>query len=217
MDHLRPFINISIGNESIALRQQDKIVNLIRHDGILRYRDLTVHNVHPEILSRLVRTGEVIRIGRGLYTLPDMELPSGFQTYAEATKKIPHGVICLLSALAFHEMTTQAPFEVWVAIGEKSRLPKVEHIQIRFVRFSSELLDKGVQKHMIRNIPVKITNPARTVADCFKYRNKIGLDVAIEALKDGLRNRRFTVDELWQFAELCRVARVIRPYIEAVT
>ncbi len=198
------------------MKKRDQIIHLIKEEGILRRRDLGRHHLHPETLNRLVKKGEVIRVGRGLYTLPDIEIQSGYQSFVEVTKKVPHGVVCLLSALAFHEITTQAPFQVWLAIGEKARQPQVEHIHIRFVRFSQKLLNQGVREYTIQNKPVKITNPARTVADCFKYRNKIGLDVAMEALKEGWSDGRFTMDDLWKYAELCRVARVIRPYVEAI-
>lgn len=198
------------------MKQRDKIIKLIKNAGILRYRDIIAHHINPVTLNRLVNSGEMIRISRGLYTLPDLEIQSGYHTFAEISKKVPRGVICLLSALAYHELTTQLPHQVWMAIHEKAWTPKIEHIQIRFVRFSENLLKEGVNTVEIQNIPVKMTNPARTVADCFKYRNKIGLDVAVEALREGLKGRYFTVDELWRYAELCRVANVMRPYIEAV-
>jgi len=198
------------------MKQRDKIIKLIKNAGILRYRDIIANHINPVTLNRLVNSGEMIRISRGLYTLPDLEIQSGYHTFAEISKKVPRGVICLLSALAYHELTTQLPHQVWMAIHEKAWTPKIEHIQIRFVRFSENLLKEGVNTVEIQNIPVKMTNPARTVADCFKYRNKIGLDVAVEALREGLKGRYFTVDELWRYAELCRVANVMRPYIEAV-
>jgi predicted transcriptional regulator of viral defense system len=198
------------------MKQRDQILKLIKSYGILRYRDIVAHHINPVTLTRLVKSGEIIRIGRGLYTLPDMDIQSGYQSFAEASKKVPQGVICLLSALAYHEITTQAPFQVWMAIEEKAWTPKIEHVQIRFVRFSDTLLKEGVETVTVQTVPVKITNPARTVADCFKYRNKIGLDVAVEALKEGWKDGRFTMDELWKYAELCRVARVIRPYVEAI-
>ena len=198
------------------MKQRDSIIQYIKREGVLRRRDLERIQVHPETLNRLVKKGEVIRIGRGLYTLPNMESQSSFQTYIEISKKIPRGVVCLLSALAFHEITTQVPYQVWLAIGEKARKPRMTHTEVRFVRFSQQLLDEGVQVYSIQNNPVKITNPARTIIDCFKYRNKIGLDVAVEALKEGWRDGRFTMDDLWKYAKLCRVAKVIRPYIEAI-
>lgn len=198
------------------MKQREKIIKLTKKSGILRYRDIVAHHINPATLTRLVQSGEIKRIGRGLYVLPDMELQSGFQSFAEVSKKIPHGVICLLSALTYHEITTQAPHQIWMAIEEKAWMPKIDHVQIRLVRFSEILLREGVDTVSIQTVPVKITNPARTVADCFKYRNKIGLDVAVDALKEGWQDSRFTMDALLRYAEMCRVARVIRPYIEAI-
>ena len=126
-------------------------------------------------------------------------------------------MVCLLSALQFHELTTQAPFEVWLAIGEKARLPKVDYPPLRVVRFSGAALEDGIEEDRIEGVMVKVYAPAKTVADCFKYRNKIGLDVALEALRDCWAKRRATMDELWQAAKTCRVANVMRPYLESIT
>ncbi len=134
----------------------------------------------------------------------------------------PRAVVCLLSALRFHELTTQAPFEVWLAIPNKARPPRLDYPPLRVVRFSDSGLTEGVEEYEIDGVPVRITGIARTVADCFKYRNKIGLDVALEALKDALkegqggRGRRASVDEIWHYAQLDRVANVMRPYLDAL-
>ena len=156
------------------------------------------------------------KAGRGLYKLSEAEI-STFHNLALAAKKIPKGVICLISALSFHELTTQIPLATWIAIEEKARRPVLAGIKLRVVRYSRNALMKGVKEYQIEGVPVKITIPARTVADCFKYRNKIGLDIALEALKEGLRDRRFTRDELWHYTTLNRVSNVIRPYLESVT
>jgi predicted transcriptional regulator of viral defense system len=129
---------------------------------------------------------------------------------------VPSGVVCLLSALRLHGLTTQAPFEVWMALDTKAWLPKVDHPPLRFVRFSGAALREGVQRKKIEGVEVRFYSPAKTVADCFKYRNKIGLDVALEALRECRRQKRATADELWHFARVCRVANVMRPYMEAV-
>lgn len=136
---------------------------------------------------------------------------------AEAAKRVPHGVVCLLSALQFHELTSQAPFEVWLAIGEKARRPKVDYPPLRILRFSGAALERGIVTHAFENVTVNVYSPAKTVADCFKYRNKLGLDVALEALRDCWKKRRATMDELWQAAKICRVANVMRPYLESLT
>jgi len=128
----------------------------------------------------------------------------------------PHGVVCLLSALRFHSLTTQSPAEVWLAIGSKVWRPKVDYPRLRICRFSARALEAGVEEHAVDGVIVRVTNPAKTVADCFKYRNKIGLDVALEALRDCRRQRSCSNDELWHYATICRVANVMRPYMEAV-
>jgi predicted transcriptional regulator of viral defense system len=128
---------------------------------------------------------------------------------------VPSGVVCLLSALRFHELTTQSPHQVWLALDRKSRKPRLD-LPVRIVRFSGEVLSAGCEVHVIEQVPVKIFGPAKTVADCFHYRKKIGVDVAIEALKDCLRQRKATVDDLWRYAKVCRVANVMRPYMESV-
>lgn len=138
------------------------------------------------------------------------------RTHAEVGKKVPHGVICLLSALRFHELTTQSPHQVWVALERSAWTTKVDHISLKIVRYSGEAFEKGHQEHLIEGVPVRITSPAKTVADCFKYRNKIGLDVALEALRDVLRKRLCTVEELMRFARICRVANVMKPYLESM-
>ncbi|MGL4552766.1 MAG: type IV toxin-antitoxin system AbiEi family antitoxin domain-containing protein, partial [Gemmataceae bacterium] len=131
-------------------------------------------------------------------------------------KRVPHGVVCLLSALRFHGLTTQAPFEVWLAISRKTRLPNVEHPPLRVVRFPAAALVEGVERHDGEGVAVRVTDPARTVADCFAYRNKVGLDVALEALRDCRRQRRATVDELHRAALSRRMANVMRPYLESL-
>jgi len=132
-------------------------------------------------------------------------------------RKHPQAIICLLSALRFHDLTTQSPFEVWLAIPNKARAPKMDYPPLRVVRFSGAALTRGIEAHVIDGVPVRVTSVARTVADCFKFRNKIGLDVALEALQEAWRTRRFNMDELWRYATLCRVANVIRPYMESLS
>jgi predicted transcriptional regulator of viral defense system len=147
--------------------------------------------------------------------LPDAELTE-HHSLAEAAKRAPDGVVCLLSALRFHELTTQAPFEVWLAIPAAARTPKSNSLPLRIVRFSGNALTEGVEEHLVEGVPVRVYSPAKTVADCFKFRNKIGLDVALEALRETWRARRATMDELWRYAEVCRVGKVMRPYLESL-
>lgn len=167
-------------------------------------------------LSRMVRRGELARIGRGLYALPDRTV-SEHGTLAEVARRHPQGIVCLLSALQFHDLSRHIPFEVWLAIPNKARAPRLAYPPLRIVRFSGTALTYGVEEHFINCVPVRVTSVAKTVADCFKYRNKIGLDVALEALQTSWKGKRCTMDELWHAATVCRVANIMRPYMESLT
>ena len=193
----------------------DEILELVRKAGVLRPRDLDSSNIPRTYLSRLCEAGKLQRIGRGLYVLPDSSVTE-HHSLAEACKRVPKGVVSLLSALRFHNLTTQSPFEVWLAIGEKAWRPRMEYPPLRIVRFSQATHNAGVEKHQIEGVTVHVYSPAKTVADCFKYRNKIGLDVAIEALRECWRSRRCTMDDLWHYADICRVQNVMRPYLESL-
>jgi predicted transcriptional regulator of viral defense system len=160
--------------------------------------------------------GLIRRVGRGLYVAQDADVTAE-HSYAEAAKAVPHGVICLLSALRMHRLTTQAPFEVWMAIDVKARKPKIEYSPLRIARFSGAALTEGVQERSIEGVRVRLYGPAKTVADCFKFRNKVGLDVALEALRECLQQRKSTRDEIHHMAQVCRVANVMRPYMESLT
>ena len=195
--------------------RSQRVLELVEQAGVLRPRDLDEHGIPRIYLSRLCERGLLDRVGRGLYVVPDADV-SEHHTLAEAGKRVPHGVVCLLSALRFHGLTTQSPSEVWLAIANKAWRPQVDYPPLRFVRFSERTLEAGVEEHSIEGVLVRIYNPAKTVADCFKYRNKIGLDVALEALRDCRRQRRCTNDELWHYAKICRVANVMKPYMEAI-
>ena len=155
------------------------------------------------------------RVGRGLYTLPQTAATE-HHSLVEACKRVPQGVICLLSALRFHGLTTQNPFEVWIAIGPKAWRPRGGVAKLRVFHLSGSVLTSGVEEHRIEGATVRVYSPAKTVADCFKFRNKIGLDVALEALREYRRAHRAGMDELWRFARVCRVAEVMRPYLEAL-
>jgi predicted transcriptional regulator of viral defense system len=196
--------------------RKERVLELARRVGVLRPRDLAAEGIPREYLRRLLGEGLLDRIGRGTYVASGSKTTPN-HTLAAACKRIPHGVVCLLSALQFHELTTQAPFEVWLAIGEKARLPKIDYPTLRIVRFSGQALEFGVEVHRIEGVMARVFGPAKTVADCFKYRNKIGLDVALEALRECWRKRRATMDELWACAKICRVANVMRPYLESLT
>jgi predicted transcriptional regulator of viral defense system len=193
----------------------ERLLELARQKGILRVRDLASHNIHPEYLRRLCQKGLLTRTARGLYVPADAS-PTENRTLAEVCKRVPHGVVCLLSALRFHNLTTQMPSEVWLAVDHGARRPEGTDLPLHIVRFSRLALTTGVEEHVIEGVAVKVYGPAKTVADCFKYRNKIGLEVALEALRDCRRQRRATADEIWRAAKVCRVANVMRPYMEAL-
>jgi predicted transcriptional regulator of viral defense system len=195
--------------------QRDTVRNLFHQKGLVRMRDLRDAGVASETVARLVREGAVTRVARGLYQLAEA-VPDARRSFAEASALVPKGVTCLISALQFHELTLQMPSVVWIAIDRTGWKPKVEYPPIRFVRFSSRALREGVKRHLIEGIEVPIFEPAKTIVDCFRYRNKIGLDIALEGLREGLRTKRATPDQLWEFARTARVWSVIRPYVEAM-
>jgi len=167
-----------------------------------------------ETLLRLYRQGLLVRPARGVYALAESSVTE-HHSLAVAAKLVPRGVICLLSALRFHGLTTQDPHEVWMAIDFKAHKPSVASPALRVVRFSGPALVEGIEAREIEGVQVHVYGAAKTVADCFKYRHKIGIDVAIEALRDALRTRKAAVDEIHRFAKVCRVANVIRPYLES--
>ncbi|MGB8509523.1 MAG: AbiEi antitoxin N-terminal domain-containing protein [Pyrinomonadaceae bacterium] len=191
------------------------LLNLARKQGVVRSTDLRPRGIPREYLSRLHREGALERSSRGVYYLPEADLTE-HHSLAEAAKIAPKGIVCLLSALKFHDLTTQSPFEVWVAIDPKAYRPTSDGVPLRVVRFSGPALTSGIEEHLIEGVPVRIYSPAKTVADCFKYRNKIGLDVALEALRDYRKRRHSSVDDLWRYEKICRVANVMRPYMEAL-
>ena len=187
-----------------------------RSATVLRPRELAVHGVNRVQLHAAVESGLLERPGRGLYMLPDAAV-TVHHTFAEVGRRIPGGVLCLLSALRFHGLTTQNPHEVWVALGAKAWRPRSDTVPLRLVHFSGSALHEGFETHRIEGVPVKIYNPAKTVADCFKFRHKLGVDVALEALRETWRARRATMKELTHYAQVCRVAKVMQPYLEALT
>ena len=192
-----------------------KVLDLAAERGLIRPRDLTERGLPTVALTRLGRQGRLQRVGRGLYSLPDRPV-SEHNALAEVARKHPQAIVCLLSALRFHDLTTQSPFEVWLAIPNKARAPKMDYPSLRIVRFSGAALTDGVEENAIDGVPVRVTSVARTVADCFKFRNKIGLDVALEALQEAWRAKRVSMDDLWHYATLCRVTNVMRPYMESL-
>jgi len=199
----------------MSRRQIDKIAHLAKESGVLRSRDLARHRISRMALSRMEARGEIERLARGLYALPGT---SGtlHQNLAEVVKRAPKAVACLMTALSFHEIGTQSPFEVWIALPRGAWRPQLGRQKLRVVRFSDAAFTSGVETHVIQGVKVRVYNPAKTVADCFKYRNKLGLDVALEALRESWRAKKVTMDQLNRYAEICRVRNVMRPYLEAL-
>lgn len=194
----------------------ERLIELARSRGLIRPCDLAPFGIPRVSLTRAVRRGLLERIGRGLYGLPGREV-SAHGLLAEVARRVPKGVVCLLSALRFHGLTTQAPFEVWLAIENKALAPKLDYPPLRIVRFSGKAFTEGVEEHVVDRVTIRITGVAKTVADCFKYRNKIGLDVALEALREVWHERRMSSDDIWRYAKVCRVANVMRPYLDSLT
>ena len=189
--------------------------NLLRHTGIARSRDLEQAGVSRTQLRRLVEQGLIERVGRGLYR--DPSAPSSERSdIAQAARRIPGGVVCLLSALRFHGLTTQNPFEVWLAIDRKAWRPRPERPPLRLVFLSGTPLRDGVEEHDVEGVRVRVFSAAKTVADCFKFRNKIGTDVAVDALREYRRVYPKGLEAVWRFAEVNRVTRVIQPYLQAI-
>jgi predicted transcriptional regulator of viral defense system len=189
---------------------------LLRVRGIARLTELRDAGVTAATMSRMERDGEVLRLARGLYQLSDAPLDAN-HSLAEAAKRVPKGVVCLVSALAFHGLTDQLPKQVWLAIGQKDWTPKPDGTPIRIVRFTESLLNDNVETHVVEGVSVKVFGIVKTIADCFRYRNKIGLSVAIEGLQEALRQRKANPGEIARQAKRGGVATVIRPYLEALT
>jgi len=198
---------------STDLRQQ--LEKLFAEVSLIRARDLTPAGIPRWALTELVAEGTLYRWGRGLYGLTTRPVTE-HHSLAQAAKRIPAGVICLLSALVFHGLTTQTPHQVWIALAPKARKPVEGYPPLKIVRFSDRALRAGVEKHTIEKVPLKVTSVAKTIADCFKYRHKIGTAIAVEALHDARKQGQLDLDELWRMATVCRVSRVILPYLETL-
>ncbi|MBY2932837.1 type IV toxin-antitoxin system AbiEi family antitoxin domain-containing protein [Rhizobium leguminosarum] len=194
--------------------QRLRALDLLKARGMLRLKDFVAEGIGPETLARLVREEAVVRPARGLYQLPDTQAEAA-HALAEAAVLVPKGVVCLTSALQYHELTLQMPSAVWMAIDRAAWRPKIDYPPIKFVRFKGSALTEGVERHRIEGVEVPITNPARSIVDCFRYRAKVGLDVAMEGLREGLRRRKTTSDDLWTYAKEARIWSIMRPYVEA--
>lgn len=196
-------------------QRQRRLARSARSKAVLQPRDFARLSIHPQQVSRLVEKGELVRVGRGRYVLAGNEHSEnlGLALVAAAA---PKAIVCLLSALQFHAIGTQSPREVWIAVAKNEARPRIDYPPIRMAVFSGVAFTFGIERHVIDGIPIRVYSAAKTVADCFKFRNKVGLDVALEALREGLRAKRVNRDSVWAAAKVCRVTGVIRPYLEAL-
>jgi len=199
----------------MATSDKTRVLRLIRKMGLARPRELEAYGISRAQLARLVSDGFVVRQARGIYAAAP-HAPTAAHTLAQVAKRVPRGVFCLLTALRFHGLTTQAAPEVWIALPEKARRPQLATPRLRVARFSGGALTEGIEEHQAEGVTLRIYSAAKTVADCFKYRNKIGVDVAVEALRDFTRKHRGGSRDLHRYARICRVARVMQPYLDSI-
>ena len=199
----------------LADTHTQRVLDLASQKGLLRASDLDVIDAPRVVLTRLTAAGILERVGRGLYRLPDAQT-SEFESLATVATKVPQAVFCLLTALQFHELTTQLPRQIWIAMPRGSHVPRIGYPPVKMVQMTGDVYMAGVEEHLRDGVKLRVYGAAKTVVDCFKHRNKIGLDVALEALKDAWRMRKASADDLWRYAQACRVANVMRPYMEAV-
>jgi len=193
----------------------NRILSLAAQGHLIRSKEVSSLGIPRNYLSRFVGKGLLKRVGRGLYASDSFPITEHL-SLIEATARIPKGVICLVSALEFHKLTTQIPHQVWMAIDVKAWAPRIAYPPIRLIRMSGLALQFGLKEYPVRGGTVRAYSVAKTVADCFKFRNKVGIDVALEALKECRRLRRASMDDLWAAAKVCRVANVMRPYLESL-
>ena len=192
-----------------------RILDLASQKGLLRASDLDAIDAPRVVLTRLSAAGLLEKIGRGLYRLPDAQI-SEFDSLATVATKVPQAVFCLLTALQFHELTTQLPRQIWIAMPRGSHVPRIDYPPIKMVQFTGEAYTAGIEEVERDGVKLRVYSVAKTVADCFKHRNKIGLDVAMEALKDARSRNKASNDDIWRYAKVCRVANVMRPYLESI-
>ncbi len=199
------------------MNDKDKILKYAARKGAICPREIEKMGIPRQVLYRLYQEGRLVRIARGTYSMQGIE-PTEYHTYVQVAAAFPNSVICLLSALQFHNLTTQMPHKVWVALNRDTdrRSRKSSRFPVSIMRFSGNSFSEGIETHSIEGVGVRIYCAAKTVADCFKYRNKIGLEIAIEALADCIGQKKTTRDQIWHFAKICRVSKVIRPYMEAI-
>ncbi len=196
-------------------RHADRLLQLAQQKGLLRPSDLAGLGIPRVYLTRLTAGGKLAKAGRGLYRLAETTL-SESESLAIVAARVPQAVFCLLTALQFHALTTQLPRQVWIALPQGSHVPRIDYPPVKLIQYTGDAFTQGIETHRIDQVDLRVYSVAKTVADCFKHRNKIGLDVALEALKDARSQKKASADDLWRYAKICRVANVMRPYLEAV-
>lgn len=195
--------------------QSQRVLELASQRGMLRASHLQELGIARVVLSRLTASGQLERVGRGVYRLPDAQ-GAEHESLATIAVKVPQAVFCLLTALQIHELTTQLPRQVWIAMPQGSHAPKMDYPPVKMVQVSGEAYAQGIEVVRVDQGELRVYGVAKTIADCFKHRNKVGLDVAIEALKEALAANKVNANDLWRFARICRVANVMRPYLETL-
>ena len=195
--------------------QTQRVLELAGQRGMLRASHLQELGIARVVLSRLTASGQLERVGRGVYRLPERQ-GAEHESLATIAVKVPQAVFCLLTALQMHELTTQLPRQVWIAMPQGSHVPKMDYPPVKMVQFSGEAYGQGIEVVRADQVELRVYGVAKTIADCFKHRNKVGLDVAIEALREAMAANKTNANDLWRFAKICRVANVMRPYLEAL-
>lgn len=193
-----------------------RLLAMARTRPVLRARDVAAQGIHTGTLTRLARAGTLERVGPGRYRLAQQPRATEYHDLAVAATSVPQAVVCLISALQFHGIGTQLPAEVWIAVPRGTRVPRLSTPPLRVVRISPDVFDRGIEPHRIEGQTVRVYSVARTIADCFRFRNSVGLDVALEALAEAWRGKRVNLDELHRLATTLRVQRVMQPYLEAI-
>lgn len=202
-------------NMNTKIKYSQKALNLVKEKGIVRSLEFVDEGIPRMTISRLVASHELQQIERGLYCLPQKEF-SEKESLIVVASRVSQAIFCLFTALQIHELTTQIPRKIWIAMPIDSHLPKIDYPPIKMVKYTGKAYSEGVEIQQSDGIDYRVYNVAKTIADCFKHRNKIGIDIAIEALKDAYGKNKVTTDELWHYAKICRVANVMRPYLEAI-
>lgn len=198
----------------MANNASQQILEFASRHALLRASHVRDMGVSPQLLIKLHQAGKLQRVARGVYRLPN-RAATALQPIAEVCQRVPKAVVCLLSALQFHEIGTQLPQETWIALPEGTRAPRMDPPRLRVTRLRGAAYTDGIETHFDQGMPIRVYCVAKTIADCFKFRNKVGLDVALEALKEAWHQRKVTMDDLTLFARINRVERVMQPYLEA--